>query len=615
MNIFNAISLFGGLAMFLYGMRVMGNALRESSSGTLKTAMEKATSSLFKSFLMGLLVTALIQSSTATIVITSGLVAAGLIPLKQTVGIIIGANVGTTVTGQIIRLLDIGDSSAAFLQFFKPATLAPIAMIVAIIILMTTKNKRTEQFGRILAGFGVLFYGLINMTDAVSSLADSAAFLSLFSNLEKSPVLGYFSGALVALVLQSSSATIGILQAFATTGHLTFHGIYAVLVGIYLGDCLTTALVCAIGQKGDARRVGVIHVLFNISETVLVLIGVTILHKAGLLDSIWDKTINSGGIANTNTIYNLASAILLFPVAMQFETLSRIIVRDKKTEEFKYERQLSELNPNFYRTPAIAFNSCHDAMITMLNAATENIHKACNLFRHYDEKVFNEVMAEEENIDLFADRISQYLAGVAPYIREELHTGIMTQYYRDVAEFERLGDHALNIAEEAKKMADGDLEISAAAQRETLILEEVIDRILEDTQSAFMRRNGAAAAHIEPLEEVVDDLVDALEKSHLQRMGRGECSSLTGSVYLNYLSDMERISDICSNIGFSVLARIHPELQENEHNYMSGLHMGRDEDFNNQYAEARDKYFARLKSVSGDAVPAGVKSETTSEED
>ena len=291
MNIYNLITLLGGLAMFLYGMRIMGDGLKEGSSGTLKNALEKLTNTPVKAFLLGLVLTALIQSSTATIVITSGLVGAGIISLRQSLGIIVGANVGTTVTGQIIRLLDLDSSGTSFLQFFKPSTLAPLALIIGIIIIMGWKSKGSGKLGQIIIGFGILFSGLLNMTDAVSTLTESGIIEQLFSNLGKNPILGYLIGAGVAFVLQSSSATIGILQAFSTSGQLTFGAIYAVLVGIYLGDCVTTAIVCNIGAKPDAKRVGIVNIVFNLSKSALILIAVAIVHNMGLLDGLWNRTI------------------------------------------------------------------------------------------------------------------------------------------------------------------------------------------------------------------------------------------------------------------------------------------------------------------------------------
>ena len=427
MNVFDIISLLGGLAMFLYGMRMMGNGLKEGSSGTLKKIMEKVTNNVFTAFLLGLAVTALIQSSTATIVITSGLVGAGIITLHQSLGIIIGANVGTTVTGQIIRLLDINGDSAAWLQALKPSTLAPVALVLGIILIMGFKSKKAELTGSIAIGFGILFTGLLTMTDSVSALNANGALDNLFASVDGSPILGYCIGAGVAFMLQSSSATIGILQAFAMTGGLTFRGIYAVLVGIYLGDCVTTAIVCSIGAKAEARRVGIVNILFNLSETLLVLVTVTLLHQFGVLDSIWAETITSGGIANTNTIFNLGCALTLMPAVGLYEKLSHKIVRKKAEPQSPYADKLSALDVKFFATPALAFKSCYDALIAMYEAARTNIDKAYAMLTNYDEKTFNEIAAEEENIDIFADRISDYLVKFSPMVKSDEHSQILNQ--------------------------------------------------------------------------------------------------------------------------------------------------------------------------------------------
>ena len=344
MNLFNVITLFGGLAMFLYGMRMMGDGLKASSSGTLKKAMERITGTPLKAFLLGLIVTAVIQSSTATIVLTSGLVGAGIISLHQSLGIIIGANVGTTVTGQIIRLLDINSSGTWFLQLLKPSTLAPLALIIGIIIIMGIKSSDSAKIGHIIIGFGILFSGLMNMADAVSVLSDSGIVEQLFSRLGANPLLAYLSGAGVAFVLQSSSATVGILQAFSTSGQLTFGEIYAVLVGIYLGDCVTTAIVCNIGAKPEAKRVGVVNILFNLCKSVLTLTVVVIIHRAGLLDGIWEHPIYSGGIANANTIFNLSCAILLLPFVGIYEKISHRLVKDEPVAVGEYDEMLDALS-------------------------------------------------------------------------------------------------------------------------------------------------------------------------------------------------------------------------------------------------------------------------------
>ncbi len=378
MDIFDVISLLGGLAMFLYGMRLMGDSLKENSSGALKLAMEKVTNNPVKAFLLGIFVTALIQSSTATIVITSGLVGAGILTLRQSLGIIVGANVGTTVTGQIIRLLDIDSSGTAWLRFFQPSTLAPIALIIGIVLIMGHFIKNAKSIGNIAVGFGILFSGLLNMTGAVDNLAQSGTIEQLFSGLGDNPVLGYLTGAGVAFMLQSSSATVGILQAFSSSGLLAFKAIYAVIVGIYLGDCVTTAIVCSIGAKAEARRVGIVNILFNLSETVLVLLCVTVIHRLGLLDGLWERTVNSGMIANTNTIFNLGCSICLFPMLGVYEKLSRRIVKDEPepVREEKYRAELEALNPGFLNTPALALNSCYQLLLTLFGAAPSACSRA-----------------------------------------------------------------------------------------------------------------------------------------------------------------------------------------------------------------------------------------------
>lgn len=595
MSIFNVISILGGLSMFLYGMRLMGDGLKESSSGTLKKAMERLTSTRFKAFFTGLVMTALIQSSTATIVITAGLVGAGIIPLRQSLGIIIGANVGTTVTGQIIRLLDLNTSGTSFLQFFKPSTLAPLAMILGIILIMGKKFKGSEKAGKIIIGFGILFSGLLNMTDAVSSLTESGIIEQLFSRLGQNPLMGYLIGAGVAFVLQSSSATIGILQAFSTSGQLTFGAIYAVLVGIYLGDCVTTAIVCNIGAKPDAKRVGIVNILFNLSESLVILISVTVIHKLGLLDGLWNSTIHSGGIANTNTIFNLSCAILLFPVLGLYEKISRRIVKDETDTAGRYDELLDALNPVFVGTPALAFARCYDVLLVMYRMARTNIDRAFQIITRYDEKAAAQIAEDEDSIDMMADRVSNYLIQISARITSPEHVEIMNHYYSGITEFERLGDHAMNIKEIAESLNKKETVFSDAALAELNVLHNLIDTILVYTHDAFEKRDLSAARHIEPLEEVVDDMVGILNDNHLERLREGECGVDAGTEFLNLLSEIERISDICSNIGVATVARVQPEMKHQVHEYVSMLHSGRDEAFNHEYQEAHDRYFGLLK--------------------
>ena len=601
MNIFNLISLFGGLAMFLYGMRMMGDGLKESSSGALKRIMERVTGTPVKAFLLGLIMTAVIQSSTATIVITSGLVGAGIISLHQSLGIIIGANVGTTVTGQIIRLLDLNASGggASVLDFFKPSTLAPLALIIGIVLIMSKKGQ--DKVGKIVIGFGILFSGLMNMTDAVSSLTESGIVEVLFSRLGENPLIGYLVGLAVSFVLQSSSASIGILQAFSMSGVLTFKAVYPVLMGIYLGDCVTTAIVCNIGANPDSKRVGVANILYNLCKTLLILIGVNIAYRMGLLDGIWNHTVHSGDIANANTVFNLASALLLLPAMGLFEKLSLTLVKDEPAEavaspQAQELRVLDGLNPVFLATPGLAFNACYDVLMEMFRLAQQNIYRAFDVVSGFDADLMGQIRGDEDALDIMADRVSGYLMQISAHITSDEHSEIMNHYYSTISEFERLGDHAMNIAEDAEEMNKSEVSFSETALKELGVVRDLLRAVLNYTGRSFERCDAKAAAHIEPLEEVVDDMVNALRQNHLERLRLHQCSVLAGTEFLNMLSDIERISDICSNVGVFTIARVRPEIKHEVHDYVSRLHSGKDEAFNREYEAAHDHYFALLKA-------------------
>ena len=601
MNIFNVLMLLGGLAMFLYGMRLMGDGLKESSSGSLKRVMESVTNNPVKAFLLGLVVTAVIQSSTATIVITAGLVGAGIITLHQSIGIIIGANVGTTVTGQIIRLLDLDASGTSWLQIFKPSTLAPVALIIGIVLIMAFQSKGLATVGKIAMGFGLLFSGLLNMTGAVDTLAETGTFERIFTSLGGNPALGYVAGATVAFILQSSSAAVGILQALSTSGQLAFKAIYAVIVGIYLGDCVTTAIVCSIGTSTDTRRVGIINILFNLGKTALVLIAVTILHKLGVLDRLWEMPMRSGGIANTNTIFNIGCSICLFWMLPIYEKLSRKILPDRAAPRGPYDEKLEALTPAFFNTPALALDSCYEVLLTMLNTSIDGITEGLDLLEKFDEATYKHVLEEENSIDMLADRVSTYMVQLSPHLSEKHHAAILDQYYKLVTEFERLGDHAENIAETAADLHRLGARFSDDAMEEIHILRSITEQVLSSARQTFKHRDLDAATSIEPMEEVVDDLVEALRDNHLARLRQGRCTGEIGSDFLDLLSDIERISDICSNVGISTIMRVNPSQSADTHEYISFLHSGRDEDFNRRYQELHDDYFGRLAALQNNA--------------
>ena len=570
------------------------------------------------------MVTALIQSSTATIVITAGLVGAGILTLHQSLGIIVGANVGTTVTGQIIRLLDIDASGTSWLRFFQPSTLAPIALIIGILLIMGgSRLKNSKSWGNIAIGFGVLFSGLLNMTGAVDSLVESGVVESLFSGLGDNPAVGYIIGATVAFILQSSSASVGILQAFSASGLLAWKAIYAVIVGIYLGDCVTTAIVVYIGSKAEPRRVAIVNILYNLGKSALVLIGVTIIHRIGLIDTLWDSTVNSGVIADTNSLFNLLSAVLLFPFLRLFEKTSLRVVKDDPEPEEKYRDRLDELNPVFFNTPALALRSCYDVLLTIFIASRNNIDRAMTLLKNYDNGLHEQITVEEDEIDRMTDRVSRYMVELLPHLQNEYHVSILDQYYKVTAEFERLGDHAVNIADNAFNMSHNGTVFSDAALEELRLAQEIVDDILTDTELAFRKRDIDAAYRIEPQVQVVGEIITVLKRNHLQRLSRGVCNIYADVSFTNLMVEIKRIADVCSNVGVATVVRVRPELADHEHIYYEELHSGGNERFDREYEKVHDSFFSRLRqeetvisektTSAGDADPMDQPEETVEE--
>lgn len=598
----NLISLLGGLAMFLYGMRLMGDNLKEGSSDTLRAVIEKVTNNPIKAFFLGLLVTAIIQSSTATIVITSGLVAAGIISLDQSLGIIIGANVGTTVTGQIIRLLDVNAESGSVLQFFQPSTLAPIALIIGMVLIMGFKFQKADSVGNIAIGFGILFSGLLNMTGAVSSFTSSGITDRLFANLGNNPLIAYLTGAGIAFVLQSSSASIGILQAFSMAGDIPFKTVFVILTGIYLGDCVTTAIVCSIGAKPDSRRVGIINILFNLCKTLLIIVVVTVIHRCGLLTELWDASMRSGDIANANSVFNLGCAALLLPAVGLFKKFSYVIVKDEPGKEDKYAELINSLSPVFFSTPALAFRSCFDVLSKMFDLAYDSIFKALGLINEFDEKVYKEILESEEDNDRLTDRVDNYLVQLSPHVSEDNFIRILTQYHKLASEFEHLGDYAVYIANAAKSKNEEKVEFSEEALKELNLSKMLLDSILQYTKTSFEKRDVDSAYHIEPLEEVMNDMVNALHDNHLARLREGSCSIRAGVLLMEVLSNVENISDTCSNIGVATIVRAHPERANNAHTYVSSMHKGNDTLFNREYDKTHELYFTQLDALEYGAI-------------
>ena len=600
MNVFNFISLFGGLSLFLYGMRLMGNGLKSSSSGALKKAMEKVTNNPFIGFVLGLVVTALIQSSTATIVLTSGLVGAGIITLHQSVGVILGANVGTTITAQIIRLLDIDSGSSAWINVFKPSTLAPVAAIIGILLIMAFHFRNSDIIGGIAMGFGILFTGLLTMTSAVAPLSESASFANLFASLSDKPVLGFLAGTGVAAMIQSSSATIGILQAFSVTGALSFGSVYAIIIGVNIGDCVTTAIVCSIGSKADAKRTGIIHVLFNICASIIIVIAVTILHRTGALNSIWSKAISSGGIANTHTIFRLSCAVLLLPFCGIFEKMSRIIVKEGRSVGDNIDAELRGLDEKLLTSPTLAYAGVQSAISAMARLARNGVNDAMDCVNDYDKAIIDKVNANEQHIDSLADHVDNYLIKLSPHVPTGHANDLLNYYIQVFGEFERIGDYAVNLTEDAEELRDKNTVFSEGAKQELELMRSALNEILSYTYVAFVNSDYEAARRIEPLEEVVDDMVATLRNNHIKRLRNNACTVYAGITFLDILVSIERISDQCSNIGIYTLGLHDHQAMTSHHDYIRWLHQGGDEFYNTVYRETRQKYITLLEAIQLD---------------
>lgn len=592
--ILTAIKLLGGLAMFLYGMEIMGDGLRQGSGPTLKKALGKLTQNVFLGVLTGTLVTAVIQSSTATVVLTVGLIGAGILDLKQAVSIVMGANIGTTVTAQIIRLMDLDSSGGSLLAFFKPDALAPIALILGIVLILFVKSEKSKSIGLIAMGFGILFTGLLSMTEAVEPLAGSEAFrqvLSFFSNM---PLLGILTGLVLTVIIQSSSAMVGILQAMSVTGIMTFNLVYPIIMGINLGTCVTTAMVCSIGSSKEAKRTGVVHIIFNCIGTVLFMIVMTILKYAGVAPDLWDSVVDSGVIANFQTVFNLVTAFVLIPFTGMLVKISCMIVKDDETgEEFIYP-EIAALDPKLMISPAVALGEVAKAAVSMALVAKKNMQNAIAQLSEYKMERSEKIASKEERLDQFADMADNYLIQLSNVIETETDNRQKNMLIQSIHDIERIGDYAVNFDEMAKKMLDTKVTFSENAKTELDILGDAIQEILSLTVEMLEKDSEAVARCIEPLEEVIDDMVLLLKNRHTDRLCKGVCAISSGLVFMDVLTYMERTADQCSSIAMLMLGKNNEEIMKNHHAYLMDLHASGDKVYIEEKERRKKQYLSRL---------------------
>ena len=592
------IQLLGGLAMFLYGIEVMGDGLKNSSGAALKRVLEKVTGNVVMGVLTGALVTAVIQSSTATIVLTVALIGAGVLNLKQAVSIDMGANIGTTVTAQIIRLGSIQSDGSFLLWLFDTDTLAPIALVAGIVLLMFIKSKKSKTIGDICIGFGVLFVGLELMTDGVKPLIGTDAFTAFVSFLSN-PLFGILFGLILTVIVQSSSATVGMLQTVASVpgSGITFAMAYPVIMGINLGTCVTTAMVCSIGSSKDAKRTGVVHIAFNTIGTVLFLIVMTLMQRFAVFgEGFWVRSVDSGGIANFQTVFNLVTAVVLIPFADWMVKLSLKIVKDDKPEVERHP-ELHTLDEKLYNSPAMALAVTMKAVAEAGRLAQLNFQRGCKVLAKYDPVLVAEINKDEDCIDQFTDSSDRFLIGLSKVVETEADDRQLDMLMQTVPNFERIGDYATNLVELAEKLQSEGTGFSDTAKKELALITRAVNEILDITVKAFASDDNEASKSIEPLEETIDDMIMMLKDRHTKRLKNGQCSVGSGLVFMEALTYFERASDQCSSIAVMMLARNNEQILQNHYDYLREIHEGNDVAYLAERERRREQYIKPLKEI------------------
>ena len=544
MDIFSVFTLCGGLAFFLYGMTTMSKSLEKMAGGKLERVLKRMTSNPFKSLLLGAGITIAIQSSSAMTVMLVGLVNSGVMELGQTIGVIMGSNIGTTLTAWILSLTGI-ESESVFVNLLKPENFSPVIALVGIILIMASKKQRRRDIGRILVGFAILMYGMELMKGAVSPLADMPEFSSLLTAFNN-PLLGVLVGAVFTGVIQSSAASVGILQALALTGSITYGMAVPIIMGQNIGTCVT-ALLSSIGVNRNAKRVSVIHISFNVIGTVVGLIlfygGNAIFHFAFM-----NTAVGAVGIAFCHTVFNVFTTLLLLPFSRQLEKLARKLVQNEdKAEQFAF------LDPRLLRTPGVAISECVSMTNAMGALAHQNLLYAIEQFSGYSEAREAEILANEDKLDIYEDRLGSYLVQISQHgvSMDDIRT--VSRLLHAIGDFERIGDHALNLQESAQELHEKDLHFSESARGELRVLLAALEDIMDRTFSCFDAASVEQAREVEPLEETIDRLIEEIRMRHIRRLQSGDCTMQLGFVLNDLLTNFERVSDHCSNIALSVI--------------------------------------------------------------
>ena len=590
MDIFGVISLLGGLALFLYGMSVLGSGLERTSGGRLEKTLEKLTNSVLKSVLFGAVVTAAVQSSSATTVIVVGLVNSRILGLRQAIGVIMGANIGTTITAHILRLADLS-GGGFLLQMLKPTTLAPLVAVIGIILYMTARKSSHKEIGQVMLGFSILFTGLFAMEAAVAPLKDVPEFTALFAKFQN-PILGVLVGAVVTGIIQSSSASVGILQALSSTGMITYASAFPIIMGQNIGTCVTP-LIASIGASKNAKRTAVVHLSFNVIGTIVFLIG-TYTIQALIGFPFWLDPIDKGGIANFHTLFNVVVTLLFLPFTKQLEKLACAIVKDSP-EDMDSDDVALELDERFMRSPGLAIQQGRKIIVKMGFLAKENFVSAMGLMRHYDSKKVERINEVEDMLDRMEDRLSAYLLMVSAQELSEKDSRAVSELLHVVSEYERVGDYSVNVMEAAETMYQRGSKFSKAAQAEMDTIGQAVYEILDISVSAFESEDVQVATNIEPLEEVIDLMEETLKDRHIERLRQGKCTPDAAFPFVEALSCLERIADHCANVGTYIIS--HEGEKDGDfdrHEYLRMIHKGETEHYAEHFSAYEKKYYDRI---------------------
>ena len=544
MNIFSLFTLCGGLAFFLYGMTVMSKSLEKMAGGRLERLLKRMTSNPIKSLLLGAGITIAIQSSSAMTVMLVGLVNSGVMELGQTIGVIMGSNIGTTLTAWLLSLTGI-ESDSFFVNFLKPKNFSPLLALAGILLIMGSKKQRRRDVGRVMMGFSILMYGMELMSGSVAPLADMPEFTDLMTAFTN-PLLGVLVGAAFTGIIQSSAASVGILQALAMTGSVTYGMAIPIIMGQNIGTCVT-ALISSIGVSRNAKRVSVIHISFNLIGTAVGLIvlcgGNAIFGFPFLSDSV-----NAVGIAFCHTVFNVCTTLLLLPFTRQLEWLAKkAISTEDKPSDFAF------LDPRLLRTPGVAVSECANMVNQMGALAQASMNLVLDQFLQYTEAREEEILANEDKLDIYEDRLGGYLVQISQHGTSADDNHTISRLLHAIGDFERIGDHILNLQQSAKELHDKQLRFSDAAREELAVLTHLMQDILDASLSCFREDDPIAAQQVEPLEETMDCLTDEIRSRHIRRLQTGECTIQLGFVLNDLLNNFERVSDHCSNIAVSVI--------------------------------------------------------------